>query len=367
MVALTPTVKRYIFKIIPFGIIWLVFSVIYLLIEKGILGDTTIYPSTGNLYDFGGNFLITSVTTTLTGLLVGFIEVVFLSKLFTKDSFRKKLFYKSLFYAFIMIAVLMIIAIITTTIQLEATVFDKQVWDIVFTFLTSFAFWSVEIYMASIIVVSLFYSEVSDNLGQGVLVNFFKGKYHNPIEEERIFMFLDMKSSTTIAEKLGHIQYFEMLKRYYADLSDGIVQYAGEIYQYVGDEIVISWDVKSGLYNNNYVNCFFAMKESIEKKSSKYRSFFGLVPSFKAGVHFGKVTAGEIGIIKKDIVFTGDVLNTTARIQALCNEYDVDLLISEQLLTKTNLNSDFESTSLGMSKLRGRLESVNVYTLKKSE
>ena len=76
------------------------------------------------------------------------------------------------------------------------------------------------VYMAAVIIVSLFYAEVSENIGPGVLANFFTGKYHTPIEEERIYMFLDMKSSTTIAENLGHVKYFEMLREYYSDLSE---------------------------------------------------------------------------------------------------------------------------------------------------
>ncbi len=117
----------------------------------------------------------------------------------------------------------------------------------------------------------------------------------------------------------GMSNYFEMLKEYYADLSEPIIQYYGEIYQYVGDEIIISWGLKNGLKNNNCIQCFFAMKAAIRQQARKYREKFGLLPEFKAGFHLGKVTTGEIGVIKKEIVFTGDVLNTTARVQGLCN------------------------------------------------
>ena len=82
-------------------------------------------------------------------------------------------------------------------------------------------------------------------------------------------MFLDMKSSTTIAESLGHVKYFEMLKEYYSDLSDPIIKYSGEIYQYVGDEIVVSWKLKNGLQNNNCIQCFFAMKAGNSKTSQE--------------------------------------------------------------------------------------------------
>jgi adenylate cyclase len=213
------------------------------------------------------------------------------------------------------------------------------------------------------IIVSQFYTEVSENMGHSVLINFFTGKYHSPKEEERIFMFLDMKSSTTIAETLGHVKYFEMLREYYSDLSDPIIKYSGEIYQYVGDEIVVSWKLTNGLKDNNCIQCFFAMKAGLQKQSKKYNDKFGLSPEFKAGFHLGKVTTGEIGVIKKEIIFTGDVLNTTARIQGLCNEYKVDILISGPLIKRLNLTSAFKIKALGENELRGRDEKIELFTI----
>lgn len=208
-----------------------------------------------------------------------------------------------------------------------------------------------------------FYSEVSDNLGQNILSNFLTGKYHRPIEEERVFMFLDMKSSTTIAENLGHVRYFEMLKEYYSDLSGPVIQYAGEIYQYVGDEIIVSWTLRNGLRNNNCIQCFFAIKEAIKKQSNKYKELFTVLPEFKAGFHYGKVTTGEIGIIKKEIIFTGDVLNTTARIQGLCNLYKTDILISGKLVKQLNAEIKSKLKSLGENELRGRDEKIELFTI----
>jgi len=217
--------------------------------------------------------------------------------------------------------------------------------------------------MAAIIVVSQFYAEVSESVGQGVLNNFFIGKYHTPTEEERIYMFLDMKSSTTIAEKLGHVKYFGMLREYYADLSEPIVRYSGEIYQYVGDEVVVTWKLKNGLRDNNCIECFYAMKQSLISNVAKYSEAFGVVPSFKAGFHSGAVTTGEIGVIKRDIIFTGDVLNTTARIQSLCNTYDVDILISGELIKKLSLPARYQIKSLGDNELKGRNEKIELLTL----
>jgi len=60
--------------------------------------------------------------------------------------------------------------------------------------------------------IALFILQVSDKFGQGVLMKFLVGLYHKPKEEIRIFMFPDLTSSTTLAEKLGHIKYSQLIQ-----------------------------------------------------------------------------------------------------------------------------------------------------------
>src|SRR3954452_8386285 len=105
------------------------------------------------------------------------------------------------------------------------------------------------------------------------------------------------------------------------------------------------------------------MKESLEKQARKYKDRFGVLPGFKGGFHLGKVTTGEIGVIKKDIMFTGDVLNTTARIQGLCNTYNVDILISDDLRKKLALDGHWEIKPMGENELRGRDEKITLFTV----
>ncbi|CAG5067397.1 Adenylate cyclase 1 [Dyadobacter sp. CECT 9623] len=180
-------------------------------------------------------------------------------------------------------------------------------------------------------------------------------------------MFLDMKSSTTIAENLGHVRYFEMLKEYFFDLSVAVIDYAGTIYQYAGDEMIVSWKRKDGLKNNNCIECFFAMKSALEQQAEKYNRKFGILPAFKAGLHFGMVTAGEIGSLKKEIIFTGDVLNTSARIQGLCNHFDADLLVSEDLAKILHLPAIYEMRSVGENLLKGRSKPMEIFSISASQ
>jgi len=173
-------------------------------------------------------------------------------------------------------------------------------------------------------------------------------------------MFLDMKESTTIAEKIGHKNHYELINEYYSDMTNAIVQTQGAIYQYVGDEIVVSWKLEEGLKNSNCLQCFFFLEKEIMRKSDHYISKYGVVPGFKAGYHCGEVTRGQVGQIKRDLLCTGDVLNTTARIQGLCNQLGVNLLISaalKEILPKNN----FIFNPKGELELKGREKKEELY------
>jgi adenylate cyclase len=53
--------------------------------------------------------------------------------------------------------------------------------------------------------------------------------------------------SRIIAEQLGDEKYHTLLKDFFADITIPIVENGGNIYQYVGDEVVIAWDIEEGI------------------------------------------------------------------------------------------------------------------------
>jgi len=212
--------------------------------------------------------------------------------------------------------------------------------------------------MYSIIVLFL---QISRLLGEGVLLKILYGKYHKPVEEERIFMFLDVKSSTTIAEKMGHKKFYSFLNSFFHEITEPVLMTRAEIYQYVGDEIVFHWTTENGVKDANCLSIYFLIKKKIEESRHQYLSEYGVVPEFKAGVHFGKVIIGQIGDIKREIVFNGDVLNTTSRIQDLCNTYHQDLIISRRLLSLLKLPDNYNQEYLGKIKLRGKEFDTHLY------
>ena len=176
-------------------------------------------------------------------------------------------------------------------------------------------------------------------------------------------MFLDLRSSTTIAETMNSKKFFELLKEIFNDITEPILNSQGEIYQYVGDEIVISWPVEQGLVANNCLLCFFRIQQALEERKKHYAAVYDLLPSFKAGLHIGEATVGEIGVIKKDIVYSGDVLNTTSRIEGQCNNYQVNILLSSELLERMQLNGEYQPIALGEIFLKGKNEKILLYTI----
>ncbi len=216
-----------------------------------------------------------------------------------------------------------------------------------------------------IVVVTLIILMVNDKYGPGVFPDYLKGKYFHPKRERRIFMFADIKDATTIAENLGEEKYFNFLKDFFKHIAPAILATKGEVYQYVGDEIVVSWKMKKGLDKGNAIACFFKMRELLQKKSDYYAKRYNAHPHFKAGYHYGAVMTGEIGQIKRDIAFSGDVLNTTARIEAKCNELGVDILASSEFSTiNIKLPSNITKEDLGPHQLKGKAEPVSLVTFR---
>jgi len=354
MVRLSPKRRVFLLSWLTYVIVFTIGGILYFNVERGLLGETLFYPSTGNPYDaFASGFSII-LGSVLLGMSLGFSELTFFRYRLNNQPFLLKLSIKVVVYAIMLIIFLVSLSFPINAQALGLGLTDPKVIETVIDFVSDYAFWSAMIHCAAFITLALFIREMIDNIGVGQVVNFFTGKYHDSKVENRVFMFLDMKGSTTIAEQMGHQKYYRFLNRYYRDMTKAIVTSGAEIYQYIGDEIVLSWQDKDGLENNNCVECFFRIKETIQKKEQVYKDTFGQAPAFKAGIHIGQVTRGEVGVLKKELLFTGDPINVAARIQSLCNDLESELLVSGQLLDQLKLGDDFLLEKKGEYELRGR-------------
>ncbi|WP_422862007.1 adenylate/guanylate cyclase domain-containing protein [Flagellimonas sp. W118] len=199
-------------------------------------------------------------------------------------------------------------------------------------------------------------------LGKGNLLNLIKGRFYYPKEDKQIFMFLDLKGSTTLAEKLGNVRYSELIQDCFYDLAV-VAKFGAKVYQYVGDEAVLTWSLEDGLKHNNCVKAFYAFKDELKRKEDYYISKYNEMPVFKAGLNSGIITVTEVGEIKREIAYHGDTINTAARLQGECNKLGADFIISETLLHSLEKDSSINTKFEGEVVLRGRLGQINMFSI----
>lgn len=294
--------------------------------------------------------------------------VVSAEAFFLKDSFRKIPIWLSTilrmmltFLLFLLVSIILLLAywLFRYDGELNFIQFEKDfVQKVILT--RSFLMGMIDLGLLSFI--SILVLEISDKYGPGGLRNLIRGRYHKPRKENRIFLFLDINESTTIAEKIGHEKYFNMLHDFFADITEPIIANWGHIYQYVGDEVVICWKNTP----KNKLRCLKFVRQAVltfKRKEKYYLKEYGVAPTFKAGIHAGDVTVGYIGIIKKDLVFSGDTLNTTARIRSKCHDLKHSFIVSIDFLHEFDVPPKYHINEIGEMEFKGRKEKSKVYSL----
>lgn len=259
-------------------------------------------------------------------------------------------------FLFLIISFIGLIIILELNKAHLITIDNLFVLQINFKWAISFTFYCVGVHIFITLLLA-FRRRLGKNYFEGLL----RGKYMIPVVEYRIFMFLDMQSSTAAAEQSGHYNYSLLLQECFMDLSEVLVRYDAEVYQFVGDEAVLTWKVTDDFKREKCIALLDAFFGRIMEKSELYNSKFGLIPNFKASINEGLVTAAEIGQIKTEIAYHGDVLSTAARVQELCNFYKADLLATESFFEHLGVKSKQKFAAVDSTILRGKKKQVIIY------
>lgn len=219
-------------------------------------------------------------------------------------------------------------------------------------------------YAMLIMLILVFFSSISQKMGPGVLRNWMLGRYHEPRVEECVFMFLDMCDSTGLAERLGDAKFSSLIRDVFSDITPSLLKYNAQISHYIGDEVVLYWPVRQGKKPDpSFAHCFFSVRDLLLDNAHRYEDRFGVVPKFKAGAHGGNVIVTEVGEIKSEFVFHGDVLNITSRLERLCSEESTDFLISSDLASALTNERGLVLTNIGERALKGKGQAITVFSV----
>jgi class 3 adenylate cyclase len=207
--------------------------------------------------------------------------------------------------------------------------------------------------------------ELTQLVGSRVLLNVVLGRYRRPKREERALMFLDLAGSTSLAESMGELRMHDLLTRFFFDIDEPILAYGGEVHAYVGDEVIVTWPLGGWTSPARSIDCFFAIQDRIAKRANAYRREFGLVPHFRAAMHAGPIVISECGDSRRQIAFFGDSMNVTARIQEHCKDAGRTLLVSADFLKQIPAGDGACVEALGLTRLRGRAASVEIFAIER--
>ena len=200
-------------------------------------------------------------------------------------------------------------------------------------------------------------------IGAGQFVSIMVGRYRRPVEEWRIFLFVDVKGATRLAEQLGPVAVATLLARFFHDVDEIITDHGGEVHAYVGDAIIVTWRLRSGVANAACVDCVFAMHHQMASLAESYRREFGTVPEFRAALHCGPVVVSEVGLSKEQVAYFGDTVNVAARLESYAKQSNHDVVMSGDLHDRLGPVHTVAMEDLGLVSLRGRARPVHLYAI----
>ncbi len=204
--------------------------------------------------------------------------------------------------------------------------------------------------------------EINEKYSRGAFVDIMMGKYLQPREEKRILLFVDLKNYTPIAEKLGHKEYFQFIRDFIYCMSAGVMEHDGRIYQYVGDEMVAWWP-GTAANAKKAVKSLIESRKVLNKNTELFKRKYDIIPEYKAGMHIGNVMVGQVGIAKKELLMSGDTINTASRIRSACTDLNQKFLLSKEMSDILDLK-DWQSESMGTVDLKGKNNDLELFALK---
>jgi adenylate cyclase len=257
---------------------------------------------------------------------------------------------KVLFYFVVIISGLILSRVLTSVIVPHPVVFDAVFRNSLF-------------FAVGMSLFGSFIFEMGRLLGYGTLKNLLVGRYVQPRREQKVFLLIDMKDSTGLAERLGPIRFHELLNNFFRDVTSAALECDGAIHKYVGDEAILTWPGGPALANSDCLACPFLARDAIAANREQYHGRFGVVPEFRATLHCGEIVAGEIGDTRREIAYVGDTLNVAARLLEAAKTTGHDVLVSADLLAAVAMPSDLRAEPLPTLAVRGRVAPLEIFAL----
>jgi adenylate cyclase len=169
-------------------------------------------------------------------------------------------------------------------------------------------------------------------IGIDTLFHLMIGTYHRPVVEQKVLVFIDINNSTALAERLGALKIKSLVGKFLFDISKPITDHGGEIYLYKGDGLIAIWDWHEAVRHDKILRAIDAVFAAVRRERSAYMAQFGVVPSFRIGIHGGDVVVSEQGDTKRSIGIYGSTINIASRMEEAAKAHGVACAVSGDLV-----------------------------------
>jgi len=170
------------------------------------------------------------------------------------------------------------------------------------------------------------------------------------------FLMSDVRSFTTLAESLPPEELLKRLNAYFSDMVEIIHSHQGEIDKFIGDGILAVFGLDGQPGEERAVRAALAMIHRLRATQDGWK--IGI------GIHCGEVVAGRIGSAdRQEYTFIGDTVNTVARLESVCKERGVTLVVSAAVFETLPAEIGAELGENVLLNLRGKSAPITVRCL----
>jgi len=183
-------------------------------------------------------------------------------------------------------------------------------------------------------------------------------------KKELTILFSDIRSFTTISEKLSPEELVNLLNQYLTLMTDLIMDSRGVVDKYIGDAIMAFWGapLKEPAHADKACQAALEMVEQLEKKKKDWKKEFGIDLNIGIGINTGEVIIGNMGSEKRfDYTVMGDSVNLASRLEGLNKQYQTNIIVSQFVKDKAEDNFTFKY--LDKVAVKGKEEKVEIYEL----
>jgi adenylate cyclase len=325
-------------------------GLIYIIFEHGF---TRIYP-----------FINGAGAGLLVGLIIGLFEVYLFSPRAHQKSFFILLFTRVVIYMVSIAFVILIVVTLTRSIRHHQPLFEALLSEESIVYITQGKFKTAVVFAFIASVLVNFTRVISFKIGRGVLIDFILGVYQKPRLVERVFLLLQITNANQLLKEYTLESYHNFLNKIYKEIAIAAMYNGGYVYEYVDNQIILYWKAPKRGWQSHLFPCYNAILAVMKNNEAYFNKAYNLVPKLVCVAHGGEVVQAEIGELKTEIVFHGDVLNTVGRMMQVAIERGKVLVISEYVQQHIiNKEESVQINSIGQIALRGKQQPVDLFSI----